>query len=151
MTDLAADLHPLFVHLPIAGWLFAAALALWPRRGEAVDFALGFVLLAGTLGALPSVVTGLIAHEPYEVLPVHDAVSRHQLAALGTTLAFMVASVLWLWDRRRGGALRQGLPFRGAVVVLTALVLFTGWSGGYLVYEEGLNTPADPLLTADAD
>ena len=145
MSGLAAALHPMLVHLPIGAWLLAGGAALWPRgEGRQVAFV---GLVVGTVAGLAASVTGLMAHEPYEPLggPLRDAVALHQAFTLPTTFFFFVLT-LAVWRARRAG----GRPLvRGWVRALVAagalLVVGAGWSGGRLVFEHGLATPADPL------
>ena len=129
--------HPLFVHYPIA--LLTAALlfeVLWLIfRREPLFHAATAALVLGAVGALAAAASGLQAGVavPHEVPGAHEAMERHEVFALiSAGLGLMVAAVrLWLRQRQRVVSLL-------ALLILAALISYTGYLGGELVYTYGV-------------
>jgi uncharacterized membrane protein len=135
-----SSFHPFFVHFPIAllsiSFLFEIVFLL---RGEIEFSRVGWWLhMAGTLGILLSVATGLRAVSGTQISPeVLDVLSSHQGIALVVTALF---SGLLLWRVGR----RTALPEAGRAIYMAAfaagviLMWLGAWYGGQLVYHFGL-------------
>lgn len=157
-----AKLHAAATHFPIALLLVGSAAALlylfrpsFRWRTEVRTYAL-WSLVLGWIGTAIAIVTGLLAQSglppdaPYRAL-----LNWH----IGTGLALLVlyGGVLYAhWLRRPGRTLsrksRQRPPLLDdeaarrwlsiALIVGIALVVASGWNGGRLVYEWGVNVAA---------
>lgn len=157
--NLLPLLHPASVHFPIALLLLGSALGLvhisgrWPwdlRR------TVWILLVAGWVGAAVAVLTGLLAQAPLAPdAPYRGVLNWH----IGTGLAQLLLYGFllyrgWLFTRGKARKRRAAtnnpatdlLDDRGArtwlVVVLVtgmAMIVATGWYGGQLVYEFGVN------------
>lgn len=130
--------HPLLVHFPIALLFVSWALDVAGRRWPSLRQSGGIVLLLGAIATIPTIITGLIAHFPYEEGRFAADVERHQWLAFGTTALF-IALTAWRWWRWRSGD-EIGSSGRYLALALLGLVLLTltGANGGYLVYDLGV-------------
>lgn len=141
MTDMISNslnhLHPIFSHFPIVLLIASVALDLLALRRPTWRESAWLALLIGTLGALASTVTGLIAHLPYEETPVIAVIEPHQFLAFGTTALFLLLSA-WRWLARRRGEQRIGWPYAAVAIVGLGLLTLTGMTGGNLVYNYGV-------------
>ena len=157
--SILTHLHPATVHFPIALLLLGSLLALLHLfRRPAVDLRLTVWLLLGLgwLGGAVAVLTGLLAQIDLPPDAPYRAVLNFHI---GTGLAVLVLYGFllyrgWLFRgtkaqkarQKRGDAtadLLDDVGARGwiaAVVVLGALLIVaTGWYGGQLVYQFGVN------------
>jgi uncharacterized membrane protein len=157
--SLLQHLHPATIHFPIALLLLGSVLALyylWRPGLVQVRWAAWLLLALGWVGGMAAVLTGLFAQSnlppdaPYrDVLNWHIGVGLAQLVIYG-----FVLYQGWLFHapRRqkqraaRGDLTTDLLDSQAARVWLTALLLLgmllvaaTGWNGGVLVYEWGVN------------
>ncbi|WP_291424459.1 DUF2231 domain-containing protein [Deinococcus sp.] len=122
-------LHPVLIHLPLGGWILAAALDFWPGAGH--EQAADRVLLLGTLGAVPTVAAGWtewtwrpMSRQARNTATVHGLAEE-------TALFLNVASLV---ARHRGQrALGKALSLAGL-----GLALAGGMLGGQLVYGHGV-------------
>lgn len=143
------NLHPLFVHYPVALLLLVPLVDLIGiiRREEWYHRASLLVLFLGVLGAVAAVMTGLLAEEsvPHASEAAHELLETHEALAL-TTLGVAVAILLWRVGVRRRQARGTLLAILAAeIILLGGLVAATGYFGGELVFEHGVGT----ALTAD--
>ena len=157
--SILTHLHPATVHFPIALLLLGSLLALLHLfRRPAVDLRLTVWLLLGLgwLGGAVAVLTGLLAQVNLPPDAPYRAVLNFHI---GTGLAVLVLYGFllyrgWLFRgakaqkarQKRGNATADLLDDAGArtwiaaVVVLGALLIVaTGWYGGQLVYQFGVN------------
>ena len=157
--SILTHLHPATVHFPIALLLLGSLLALLHLfRRPAVDLRLTVWLLLGLgwLGGAIAVLTGLLAQVNLPPDAPYRAVLNFHI---GTGLAVLVLYGFllyrgWLFRgakaqnarQKRGNATADLLDDAGArtwfaaVVVLGALLIVaTGWYGGQLVYQFGVN------------
>ena len=133
-------LHPFLVHFPIAAWLLGSlwlVVAAFAKRTEWAKA--GWVLLttAGII-ALPAVLSG---QQEYSALAHHglDALERHR--DLGNLLPWLMLTTLALkLHLSLIGKDRGQFPWPWCIVALaiTALLLYTAWLGGQLVYSQGV-------------
>ncbi|HWG89560.1 MAG TPA: DUF2231 domain-containing protein [Candidatus Thermoplasmatota archaeon] len=142
-----APLHPLFVHAPLALLPTAALLATLAatQRYPWAAPATVLVLALGAAGAAAAVVTGLIDHEPLEDelegTEAWEVVERHEYLGIATAVAAGAVALLLLWKRGTWAAASWRWGAVAALWGVVVLVLFTGWQGGRLPYEFGVNTP----------
>lgn len=138
-------LHPLAVHFPVG--LLVAALPvslLWLVGGDRLWRRVATVLLLlGGAGAAFAYLTGEAMHEMSEEVPiVEELVELHEDLALATLIAaiVIVLAALAVEIRRRSLPRDSADPivlrFVGfvCVLVVSALVLFTGHVGGVMVW-----------------
>lgn len=147
ITTIPQDLHPILVHLPIGlllvSYTLSFAARLWPHLEESS----WLLLVLGGLATIPTTVTGIIAHFPYEETALIDKIQPHELLGIGTTL-FTLALLSWRWRSRRAGHDIGQRPFYLIAATIGLLLLVTlGGTGGQLTYEYGVNVRGvNPLL-----
>lgn len=134
----AMNLHPMFVHFPVA--LLPAALLFlllaWWRGSERWLFAAKASLIAGAIGALAAVVTGWNASEsiPHNQV-IHRMMETHKYAAI---TVFIVATILAVWSRWLTLANRRSLGwFVGALALANGLLVSVGDLGARMVFQQG--------------
>lgn len=149
IQNIWLDLHPILVHFAVAGLFLSFALTLLARfrPNAALNEASWILLVVGVLAAVPSVVTGLIAHLPYEETELASVIEPHQLLALIGTVV-MIGVVFWRWRaRRQGKDLHANTIYLGIVVLGLVWIFLVGGTGGNLVYELAINVRGiNPLL-----
>ncbi|NBS15664.1 MAG: DUF2231 domain-containing protein [Gammaproteobacteria bacterium] len=147
---LGANVHPLFVHFPIAfllAYLVMETYGLLFKKPTARRFASGLLNLGG-LSALVTVVTGLIAGglAPHSAA-VHSIIEWHQRAGITVTV---IALSLILW-RAFGGLPQSPMAITLNLLLsflMGGLLLIGGDLGGQMVYQHGvavksLQSPTD--------
>lgn len=146
--NIFTDLHPIFVHFPIALLFVSFGLTVagqWKAQWHETSW---FLLILGGLATIPATISGLIAHRPYEDTPSMVYIESHEmLGIIGTLITLGVLG--WRWRSRRQGR-DVGLSKVYLVIVVVGLVwlFFLGGTGGNLVYEHGINVRGiNPLLT----
>lgn len=142
MSDLIANtfthLHPAITHFPIVLLIASILLDLYGRWQPAVRRTAWITLLLGTLSAIPAVITGIIAHVPYEGTAVIEPIERHEQLGLLTTAIF-IALTAWRWRSRRANSETSASWLYLTIGVLGLAVLtITGMTGGNLVYNLGV-------------
>ena len=150
------NLHPLFVHFPIAFLIGAVAAELVhaARRRPTTDAVARWLLYLGALAAVATSTTGwLAAGTAAPVAAAREALGEHRLL---TFLATGAAAALAGWrlaTARRGGP-RPRVLFTAALLGLAGLLFAAAHEGGELVYEHGVGTrltaPGGPLAEPDS-
>ena len=140
IQTLGFNVHPLFVHFPIAFlsvfFLFELITTLGKRNQlRPVTNAL---LYLGTLGALATITTGLIAAS---IVPhgeeVHEIIERHEHIGL-TIAAIAVTLSLWrLLAKSISGVMANTLYFSLATIMVIGII-FGADLGGLMVYHYGV-------------
>lgn len=132
-------IHPIIVHLPVAGiplallgFLIASGTgkASWANTDKPP-------LLAGALGAVAAFFTGHIAEEsaPGGDVMIH-LVEQHETAATIAMICCVVLAALRLWKwRELAGGWRWA--YGVGLVVATGLLAVTGYLGGSIVFGPG--------------
>lgn len=157
------NLHPAFVHFPVALLMTALALDLAVfavRRWAWLDRAAALLYVLGAAGSLAAYVSGRFAADSVRALTgvAEAAMWEHGDWALVTTASFAVISGLRVAVERRDarrGSVSAG-PFRAAVLVASAagqaLVFETADRGGALVFRHGIAVTAgsEPQPTESA-
>lgn len=157
--SILTHLHPATVHFPIALLLLGSLLALVHLfRRPAVDLRLTVWLLLGLgwLGGAVAVLTGLLAQIDLPPDAPYRTVLNFHIGA-GLAVLVLYGFLLYRGWLFRGARARKVREKRGdptadllddtgarvwiaAVVVLGALLIVaTGWYGGQLVYQFGVN------------
>ncbi|WP_309569569.1 DUF2231 domain-containing protein [Deinococcus sp.] len=123
-------LHPLLVHLPLGGWVIAAALDHLPAKSPgANDHAADLALTLGTLGAVGTIATGWVDWSNTRGEARRTGLIHGALNEVGFFLN--VGSIL----ARRKGKRGLGKALSGAAL---GLAVAGGFLGGELVYRHGL-------------
>lgn len=133
--------HPVVVHLPLVGLLFAVlfdlvAIQRHSTRWRDAATALWWI---GFLGAAAAITTGLIAYNRVEHSDLgHEEMVLHRNLVLAA-VAVLLITAIWRWRRpySRGAAL---LGIVGALGLAGA-----GYLGGNLVYRHGIGIPTETL------
>ena len=139
------NLHPLFVHFPIAlliaAWLLTF-IGIIVRR-DSLHHAATWTLVLGGIGAAVAAITGLrgsatVTPHSFEI---HEIMELHE--HLGLSVAWGTAALLaWRALRRRVWP-AQRIEQIGQAVLLTLIVGLLSWGaflGGRMVYEYGVGT-----------
>lgn len=138
LTNALTHPHPLLVHFPIAllfaSWALDVASRRWPQLRQTA----WIVLLLGTIAAIPTAITGIIAHFPYEESAFIGDIERHEQLALSTTALFIALAAWRWWRRRNGDEIGSTWLYLGLALVGLVLLTLTGANGGYLVYDLGV-------------
>jgi uncharacterized membrane protein len=144
-------LHPALVHFPIALLLLGSVAALLyiirPRPAELVVFA-WWLLVLGWISALAAILSGLLAQVGLPPrAPYRNILNWH--IGTGMALAVVYGALLYAWWLRRpreGKSAKQLLddsatrPWVTVLLLLgILLIIASGWNGGKLVYEFGVN------------
>ena len=144
------NIHPVFVHFPIA--LFPTALLFFilgrVTGNKPFDLSGRVCLWLATAGSVIAVVTGLIAEDsiPHNDV-IHNIMQTHMIigywiVGLGITLS---GWSFWHEDHRPRGF----WPFIGLLVIANTLVLQNGDLGGRMVFIEGAAVkPAVSTITS---
>ncbi len=142
---MSTDLHPLFVHFPIAVTILVAFLD-WGRWVFDRDRLLsaGFwggttpLLILGFFSALASVLTGLLAEQSAEkTQAVRELIEAHELAAF-ILMGLLALLVLWR-VAKRGAFPRSGaLGYLTLILIAAALVIYEANLGAEMVYQHGV-------------
>ncbi len=142
------QMHPAFVHLPIALLPLAVGadlLGCATGNGSLHNFGRKAIAIAAA-GALGSAVAGLIAGEEVNVEGVsHDMLVTHRnLNFVATVVATSMA--VWRAEHERPNAIYLGVGVVGAGVLA-----YTAYLGGKLVYDIGVGVePAHGVYRTDA-
>jgi uncharacterized membrane protein len=139
------NIHPMFVHFPIAFFLGALAmegLALfWREKYHEIS---SLMLYLGTLMAVVTLSTGFVAMNNVAAVdprghdaPGHDVIHIHRNWMVSVTAVSILLSayLFWIDKKRKEGVYRQGFVF-GLLLLSSLLVLGTD-RGARLVYEFG--------------
>ena len=139
LSHLTDDLHPALNHFPIALLTVSFLLSFAARRWTGLRATEWFTFCWGAIMAVPTAITGLIAHEPFEELPVHATIEQHGLPANIGTL-FMVAMVIWRYrSRRKGNDVGERSWYLAFAVIGLIWIFIVGGTGGSLTYNYGIN------------
>lgn len=145
------NLHPLFVHFPIALLVTAVVLEiLFALTHRPLADSLGrWLLYLGALAAGLASLSGWLAFQ--SVAPVREAAGplvEHRTFGF-LTLGTAALLAFWRWGTASGGGPRPRPLFLAGMLGLGALVYLAAHEGGELVYEHGVGTeltaPGGPL------
>lgn len=134
------NLHPMFVHLPIAlltaNWVFDL-LSIVTKKQE-FERTGWWTLLAGMIGLAGTIATGLMAEASVTIEETaRSFFEMHEQLAFGVA-AIYSALVLWRFAART--YIPQRLRWLYLVMTLLGVILVwvTGWYGGELVFRFGI-------------
>jgi uncharacterized membrane protein len=133
------NLHPLFVHFPIALLLVSVAFSWLALRwkNHSFDKAAWHTLLAGLAGTAVALISGLLAAQNVPAASPAMTLNTHKLLGLATLVIFgMQAVCAW----RSKGVYSPGKRVLHTVMQLVGvgLIVAVGFFGGELVYTFGL-------------
>lgn len=136
---MLSQLHPFAVHFPIALLLVSlVAEAIWLIRKQEFWRDMAFwLLLFGAAGSFLAAISGGWAEDALNMgHDLHEKVEQHE--TVGYIIAWLYAALLvWKILRRKAMGIPENRTFLGAMLVATALLLYSGFLGGKLVYEYG--------------
>jgi uncharacterized membrane protein len=134
----ALNYHPLFVHFPIVLWLLALLfelLAVW-RGSDDMQRTASRMLYLGTLAAIVTVMTGLVAQKSVPPGDAQRVVGIHEaLMLVSTSLALALCIFAWVMRKSFTAQLRKMMLL--GLVVLGILLIFGADRGAQLVYGYG--------------
>jgi uncharacterized membrane protein len=134
------NIHPFLVHYPIALMTLAiiADWIGWGSKNEEVGRVGWWSQLAGTIGLVLTVGTGLLAEQGVDIVGgANDTVQAHeQLAFVSSTL--FLALLLWRIGSRTHIPRPYGLLYLGCFTAAVVFLYLTAWYGGELVYHFGV-------------
>ena len=140
MSEAAAPWHPFLVHFPIAMWTIGSLVllvALSARRRPWLGVAWFMLALAAVL-VIPAVLSGQNEIRPFQDQTI-PALTRHR--DLGNLLPWLMGLVVALrvhgWLSKKKSALPEWC-WCPPILAISALMLYTAWLGGRLVYLHGL-------------
>jgi uncharacterized membrane protein len=137
-ADLLAYPHPMLNHFAIALLIVSVVLELWGRWNPAIRYTAWVTLALGTLATIPTVISGIIAHVPYEETSAIGAIDTHEQLGLATMGIFIVLTI-WRWrSRRKDTAAPASWLYLALAVVGLGMLTATGMTGGNLVYRIGV-------------
>jgi len=137
------DLHPFFVHFPVAVIPVAVILGLWSliqRRNRGIRHAFRLCLLIAVLFALGAVLSGGRASERATLLVPHSLLEAHEELGTWTFWLIVTASLLELLSAvRRLGAWPVPLHSLAFVLVVSAVITtaLAGHRGAEMVFRYG--------------
>jgi uncharacterized membrane protein len=165
--NVLTHLHPAIVHFPIALLLLGSAMALvhlyhLAGLNPRIDLrrTAWFLIGLGWIALVPVILSGLLAQSPLPPdAPFRMVLNWHTATGLGLLVLYgLLLYQGWIFQgakARKARAFKEGANGKGVVdlldnpssrvwltVVLVAgmiLVAATGWNGGTLVYEWGVN------------
>lgn len=155
-VNSAMNLHPMFVHFPVALLPVSLAILLlaWWRDNDRLMYAAKVCLVAGTLGAVAAVISGLIAEDsiPHNET-IHRMMETHESAAITVLCVTIVLAVWSHWISLRN---RKNLLWFVCLLSLTSCLLVSvGDLGARMVFQQGAGVaPAVSVITegsAEAD
>ena len=136
------NLHPVFVHFPIALLSVAALLEIAGRllKKDKLRDAAFWCLSIGVVFAAVAVFSGLRAEDSVaHVEASHELMETHERFGI---ISLALFALLWLWRRMRSASWSEGESWGYAIagLVATGVLLFGANQGGKLVYDYGVGT-----------
>lgn len=134
-------LHPATVHIPI-GAIFAAVCFVfygWYRRVRDIEQSGYYLVIFGWVTLIPSLVTGTIDAVNHLADPrtPSNALTWINLHAASAISVLVILWLAWQLRRRMTGVVWEHPRYRqflGYMVLVLLLIVFSGWSGGHMVY-----------------
>jgi len=150
------NIHPMFVHFPIAFFLGALAMegiaVLWHER---FHFVATWMLYPGTFAAIVTLSTGFMAAnsiaatDPRDhAAPGHDFIHVHRNWMVAVTLLGIALSIYVFWINHKGRWASQRWGLLAGLILLSGLLTLGADRGARLVFEFGTGVNPDVLKTA---
>jgi uncharacterized membrane protein len=139
------NLHPLFVHFPIAFWfgaLFLEALSIWRSNNEFHRTAVCLLYL-GTLAAFAAAFTGWLAQSSVEPsIEIQRVFDIHETLMLIAT-SFATALSIYCFAKRASFSTATRRIFLAGLIALAILTIVGTDRGAQLVYQyaQSVNLP----------
>ncbi|VAW36661.1 hypothetical protein MNBD_DELTA02-649 [hydrothermal vent metagenome] len=142
------NIHPVFVHFPIAllnGFLLMEVLGAITDK-ESLRSAATWMLYLGTLGAIVTVITGLVASGSVEHGGgVHELMLDHRNHGLGVLALAIILSIWRLAVSARFSTKSRIAHFILAVIMVGNMTIGADM-GGLMVYKYGVSVKAVPQV-----
>ncbi len=147
------NVHPLFVHFPIA--LLLAAVALYVvgtiTKRESLFVAGKWSLFLGTLGAAFAVLTGLQAAKTVpHAGETHQIMMAHQYLGITVLILSFILS-LWVLISKANIPARGRTLFLAVLVALAAILTQQADLGGRMVFMHGVGVGKKSMMTQEAE
>jgi uncharacterized membrane protein len=132
-------LHPAIVHFPVALLSTAALFAVISlfRKNDFFKRAAFWNLFLEVIGAIAAVLTGLIEEQNLiHNEEIHQILIKHKF----TGFAIMILSQIlltWYWVRKNKFGRKEYVLWVLFLVIGTAMIIYQGFLGGRMVFEEG--------------
>lgn len=138
---LGHPLHPVTVHLPIGAWILAALLDPW-GGSLAARMGADLAVAVGVVAALFAALTGATDYYPYQ-----DPTTRRigGLHAILNGLALALYALSWLGRSNEARDAARVFSYLGF-----AVVSFSGYLGGLLIYEKRIGVNHAPIPEDEA-
>jgi uncharacterized membrane protein len=144
-------LHPIAVHFPVVllmGGVLIDVASAWLVTWRKAGF---FHLVLGTAGALAALLTGGLDAQSVPAAGAESLLQNHALLAILATVVFGLMAIGRIYFRIRDA--RSGVPeatvpagraaaYFALAAAGVALIVATGYTGGGLVYGQGVGTIA---------
>jgi uncharacterized membrane protein len=134
-------LHPATVHIPIGAIVAAACFVFygWYRRLRDIEQSGYYLVIFGWVTLIPSLVTGTIDAVNHLADPQtpSNALTWINLHAASAISVLVILWMAWQLRRRMTGVVWEHPRyhrFLGYMALVLLLIVFSGWSGGYMVY-----------------
>ncbi|CAM3341269.1 DUF2231 domain-containing protein [Hydrogenibacillus schlegelii] len=134
LFTLTQDLHPMVVHFPIVLFFLSFLMALVGLKRPPFPEMEWHLFVLATIASPVAVVTGIIAHRPYEESSLAPVIVPHQLSAILGTLALIALAVWRYAGRRKGKDIGRQNGYRMVALLGLVWIFFVGGTGGQLVY-----------------
>jgi len=134
------DLHPFFVHFPIALLTVSLILELWGsyKRFPELNRAGWWTQLLGSIGILLAVVSGLVTGNEAELTSgAQGALDLHHQMTFASTAVFTVL-LLWRVSAKTEVPQRARTAYLFLLAMGVVLLIVGSWAGGVLVFEHGI-------------
>lgn len=138
------NIHPMFVHFPIAFFLGAFAMeGLAVLRDEKFHLVATWMLYLGTLSAVVTATTGFLAM--YQIAaasgghhaPGHEFIHIHRNWMVSVTTIGVLLSIYLFWINKKGRWRFHRWRFFGGLLLLSMLLTLGADRGARLVFEFG--------------
>lgn len=135
-------LHPMLVLLPIGLWLSALVcdLIYWQTLEPGLAVASLWLVGAGLVGALAAALAGLTDFAGDRAIRDISDAWQHMIGNVIAVVLALISFGLRLAQGAEAAVLPWGLTLSIAVA---AILLFTGWKGGELVFRHGVGIDRD--------